>query len=154
MRNFDLTPLFRTSVGFDRLQRSLDAASRYDAVNAYPPYDIESFGDDDYRISLAVAGFTQDDLEITVKENNLLIEAAGRAEPQEETSTYLHQGIAKRAFTRRFELADHVRVADARLDKGLLVIDLKREIPEALKPRKVSITTTSSPQIVDNQTAA
>jgi len=154
MRNFDLTPLFRTSVGFDRLQRSLDAASRYDAVNTYPPYDIESFGDDDYRISLAVAGFTQDDLEITVKENSLLIETVGQTNAQKETSTYLHQGIAKRAFTRRFELADHVHVADARLDKGLLIIDLKRKIPEALKPRKVSISTASDTQIVDNQTAA
>lgn len=152
MRTFDLTPLFRTSVGFDRLQRTLDSAARFDSANSYPPYDIESLDQDQYRITLAVAGFSPDDIEITTKENSLVIEAKGKTDDVEAT-TYLHQGIARRSFTRRFELADHVKVVDANMNNGLLVIELQREIPEALKPRKISIGA-DLPKAIENKNAA
>lgn len=152
MRTFDLTPLFRTSVGFDRLQRTLDSAARVDSANSYPPYDIESLDQNQYRITLAVAGFTSDDIEITTKENSLVIEAKGKTDGNAET-TYLHQGIARRSFTHRFELADHVKVVDANMNNGLLVIELQREIPEALKPRKISIGA-DLPKAIENKNAA
>ncbi len=138
MRTFDLSPLLRSSVGFDRFDRLFQSLSQFDeSASAYPPYNIEKAGEDDYRITMAVAGFTEEDVDVTVKENTLVISA--RAIPEREGAKYLHRGIAGRAFERRFELADTVKVLGARLGKGLLHIDLVREIPEAKRPRKIAI---------------
>lgn len=137
MRSFDLTPLFRSTVGFDRLSDLLDAAQRGDEGNGYPPYNIEKLSEDGYRISMAVAGFAQDELELVQKGDLLSISGKAKAEP--EGKTYLHRGIARRAFERRFELADHISVKGAKLENGLLHVELVREVPEALKPRKISI---------------
>ena len=153
MRNFDLSPLFRSSVGFERMQQALDSAARLDnAANTYPPYDIEVSGEDSYRVTLAVAGFSEADIEITVKENSLQVSAGGKADDAVETE-YLHRGIARRAFDRRFELADHVKVVGASLDNGLLHVDLVREVPQSLKPRKIEITS-SAPQAIEAKKAA
>ena len=153
MRNFDLSPLFRSSVGFERMQQALDTASRLDnAANTYPPYDIEVSGEDSYRVTLAVAGFSDDDIEITVKENSLQISAGGKTDDARETE-YLHRGIARRAFDRRFELADHVKVVGASLNNGLLHVDLVREVPQSLKPRKIEITS-NAPQAIEAKNAA
>jgi len=138
MRNYDLTPLHRFTVGFDNVSRLMDAVSRLDeGAMSYPPYNIERFGEDRYRISMAVAGFTEADLDITLKDNTLTI--AGRKGEEEDSSTYLHRGIASRAFERRFELAAHIKVRAASMENGLLHIDLEREVPEELKPRKIAI---------------
>ena len=153
MRNFDLSPLFRSSVGFERMQQALDTAARLDnAANTYPPYDIEVSGEDSYRVTLAVAGFSEDDIEITVKENSLQISAGGKTDDTPETE-YLHRGIARRAFDRRFELADHVKVVGASLDNGLLHVDLVREVPQSLKPRKIEITS-NAPKAIEAKKAA
>ncbi|NVK20414.1 MAG: Hsp20 family protein [Methylocystaceae bacterium] len=150
MQNFDLSPLFRSSIGFERMQRALDQATRLDnAANAYPPYDIEVSGEDSYRITLAVAGFDQNDLEITAKENSLVVSAQAKTEEAEEKE-YLHRGIARRAFERRFELADHVKVVGASMDNGLLNIDLVREVPQSLKPRKIEISTSKMKALESN----
>lgn len=141
MRTFDLTPLLRSSIGFDRLQNALEQASRLDnAANAYPPYDIEVSGEDSYRITLAVAGFTEDDIEIVAKENSLEISAQAKTD-EAEGKEYLHRGIAKRAFEKKFELADHVKVVGASMENGLLNVELVREIPQELQPRKIEIST-------------
>ena len=137
MRNFDLTPLYRSTVGFDRLASILDNVARTDGSASYPPYNIEKTGDDAYRITIAVAGFTDDELTIEARDGQLVI--AGKKAETEEESTYLHRGIATRAFEKRFQLADHVRATDAITKNGLLHVDLLREIPEALKPRKIEI---------------
>ncbi len=138
MRNYDFSPLFRYSVGFDRMQRLLNAASAHpERAAGYPPYNIESLNEDAYRITMAVAGFSEDDLDITVKENSLTV--TGSPGGGGEEVAYLHRGIAGRAFERRFDLADHVKVVGANLENGLLFIDLEREVPEALKPRKINI---------------
>jgi len=141
MRTIDFSPLFRSTVGFDRMQQMLDAANRTDETAlAYPPYNIEARGEDSYRITMAVAGFTQDDLDITVNENALLIAGkAEKAEKADEGVEYMHRGIAKRSFERRFQLADHIKVVGAALVDGLLHVDLVREVPEEKKPRKVAI---------------
>ena len=138
MNAIDLSPLFRSTIGFDRVSRLLDAARAGD-VPSYPPYNIEKVSEDEYRLVFAVAGFGDDDLTVTVKENTLIVE--GRLAEQDDETRYLHRGIAGRAFERRFELADHLQVKDGRLENGLLIIDLKREIPEALKPRTIPIST-------------
>jgi molecular chaperone IbpA len=149
--SYDYAPLFRSSVGFDRVFDLLENAQRARSISDWPPYDIVKTGDDSYRISVAVAGFGQDDLDITFQSN--LLTVTGK---KQETSAdgYLHRGIAGRPFEHRFELADHVRVTGADLSNGLLSVDLVREIPEELKPRKISIQTTpaltssaSAPQI-------
>ena len=138
MRTTDFSPLYRFSVGFDRMQRLVDAASRFDdATYAYPPYNIEALGDDAYRITMTVAGFAEKDLDVTVTENTLVISARKRDEDKDVS--YLHRGIAGRAFERRFDLADHIQVVGARAENGLLYIDLVREVPEALKPRTIAI---------------
>jgi len=138
MRTIDFSPLFRSTVGFDHLQRMMDQANRADeAAFSYPPYNIEAGPEDTYRISMAVAGFGEEDLDITVKENTLVV--SGKANKDAETTTYLHRGIAGRSFERRFDLADHIQVTGADLENGLLHIDLKREIPEEMKPRKIAI---------------
>ena len=153
MRSFDLTPLFRSSVGYDRLSRLMDSAARIDEAQlAYPPYNIEQASEDSYRITMAVAGFTEAELTITAQENQLLV--SGKPAREEQPKTYLHRGIAGRAFERRFELADHIRVVGADLANGLLHIDLKREVPEAMKPRTIAITAAKSqPKVIDSQAA-
>ncbi len=136
MRTFDLAPLYRSTVGFDRVFDLLDTASKSDS-NGYPPYNIERLDDNDYRITLAVAGFGEDDLDLEIRENTLTIK--GARQDSDEDRQFLYQGIAGRSFERRFQLAEHVKVAGASLVNGLLNIELKREIPEAMKPRKVAI---------------
>ncbi|KAB2680970.1 Hsp20 family protein [Brucella pseudintermedia] len=133
---FDFSPLFRSSVGFDRMLNALEAASRVESIDNWPPYDIAKLGEDDYRITMAVAGFSQKDLTIS-QEQNMLMVAGQKAD--EDNVQYLHRGIAGRAFQRRFELADHVKVVGASLTDGLLTIDLKRQIPEEMKPRRIEI---------------
>lgn len=145
MRQYDLSPLYRSTVGFDRLFTMLDQVSGADAAAGYPPYNIERTGELNYRITVAVAGFSEADLSIESKENTLTIrgskEAAAEASPSEGASKreVLYQGIAARAFERRFQLADHVTVVGATLEHGLLHVDLVREIPEAQKPRRIPI---------------
>lgn len=138
MRTYDFSPLFHSSVGFDRMARVLDSLSA-DTAPAYPPYNIEKTGEDQYRITMAVAGFGEGDLEIRTQENKLVI--TGRIEKGEETEqrSFLHRGIAERAFERQFSLADHVKVVAASLENGLLHVELAREVPEAMKPRTVAI---------------
>ena len=138
MRSFDLSPLFRYSVGFDQLDDLFETAFRGTQETSYPPYNIVKTGQDAYRITLAVAGFGQDELELVVKENLLTVRGKG-AEPQQEQVTYLHRGIAQRAFEHRFQLADHVKVSGANLANGLLDIELVRELPESAKPQKIEI---------------
>jgi molecular chaperone IbpA len=134
--DFDVSPLFRSSIGFDRLFDLLENAGRFATTDSWPPYDIAKTGDDDYRITMAVAGFTQDELTVMLEPNMLLV--TGQKSNQ-DNSQYLHRGIAGRAFQRRFELAEHVKVVGADLKDGLLTIDLRREIPEEMKPRRIAI---------------
>ena len=146
MQTFDLTPLFRHSVGFDRMQRLLNASARMETSdNTYPPYNIVQSGEDTYRITVAVAGFSEQDLDITAKENTLII--SGKNSENADEKPFLHRGIAGRAFERRFDLADHIKVVGASLVNGLLNIELEREIPEEKKPRKISIETQESPRV-------
>ena len=134
---FDLAPLYLSTIGFDRLARMLDDLSAFEAP-AYPPYNIEKLGEDEYRITMAVAGFAEDDLSIELKQNTLTI-SGKKSERPDSPGEVLHQGIASRAFERRFQLADFVEVRGASLENGLLHVTLKREIPEAMKPRTISI---------------
>lgn len=139
MRNFDFEPLYRSTVGFDRLATMLDRALTADVgPNTYPPYNIEKSGDDQYRITVAVAGFTEDELNVEMRDGQLVI-SAKKAPVEGDKVNYLHRGIATRAFEKRFQLADHVRATGAASKDGLLHIDLVREVPEALKPRKIEI---------------
>ncbi len=153
MDRFDFSPLFRSTIGFDRLTRLADAATRVDNASlAYPPYNIETTGEDAYRLSMAVAGFAPDEVEVTVHENTLLV--AGKAKKDDDESRYLHRGIARRAFERRFSLADHIKVVGANLDNGMLYVDLVREVPEAAKPRKIEIGAgRPQPQVLEQQAA-
>ncbi|MDH3263893.1 MAG: Hsp20 family protein [Paracoccaceae bacterium] len=138
MRTYDLSPLYRATVGFDRMADLMDRLLSADvADNGYPPYNIEKTAEDAYRISVAVAGFTDDELTVEVKEGALTVSA--RKAKDEEKRTYLHRGIATRAFERRFHLAEHIKVAGAAHENGMLHIDLVREVPEALKPRRIEI---------------
>ena len=140
MRHFDLTPLYRSTVGFDRLANVLDQVMTADVgTNTYPPYNIEKTGDDAYRITIAVAGFAESELEIEARDGQLVVTGRKSATEGETKPTYLHRGIATRAFERRFQLADHVRAHEATTENGLLHIDLVREVPEALKPRRIEI---------------
>ena len=136
--SFDFSPYRRATVGFDRLFDFLENAGRLEQIDNYPPYDIEKVSDDKYRITLAVAGFRRDELDITARQN-LLVITGRKAEGRNKDGNYLHMGIATRAFERRFELADFVRVEAADLADGLLTLELVREIPEAMKPRKIAI---------------
>lgn len=153
MRTIDLTPLYRSVVGFDRLAALLDAAST-EAASGYPPYNIERTGENAYRIEIAVAGFKAEDLAIEVKENLLTVQ--GRKAANDDAKRYLHRGLAERNFERRFQLADYVVVSNAALADGLLSIELKRELPEALKPRKIEIATGSAQEstLIEGQKAA
>ncbi|RMB07862.1 Hsp20 family protein [Eilatimonas milleporae] len=137
MTRFDLSPLMRSSVGFDHLNRLIDTALSGDTTPSYPPYNIEKLGEDDYRITMAVAGFSPDELTVTVQESTLIV--SGRAKDGDDTTRYLHRGIAKRAFERRFELADTVQVGAAKLENGLLEVALQRVIPDHKKPRTIEI---------------
>ncbi|MBB3060765.1 Hsp20 family protein [Microbulbifer rhizosphaerae] len=139
MRNLDFSPLYRTAIGFDRMANLLDALTTSEQSQpAYPPYNIELTGEDSYRITMAVAGFEQSELDIQVEQNRLSV--SGKKPAESEQRNFLHRGIAARNFERRFQLADHVKVTDASLANGLLHIELVREIPEAMKPRKIAIS--------------
>jgi len=152
MRTFDFSPLSRSAVGFDRMMSLLDAAQKNSAADSYPPYNIEKTGDDAYQVTVAVAGFGPQDLDVEVRDGQLIITGKGSAETAEDSKVrYLHRGIARRAFERRFQLADHVEVKGADLRDGLLVVDLVREIPEAMKPRKVEIQ--SAGKVIEDQSA-
>jgi molecular chaperone IbpA len=140
MRTFDLAPLYRSTVGFDRMFSLLDQVTGLDATPGYPPYNIERTGDNAYRISVAVAGFSEPELSIEAKESTLLIRGEKTEKTEEKKGEVLHQGIAARAFERRFQLADHVEVRGATLEHGLLHIDLVRQVPEAMKPRQIPIS--------------
>jgi molecular chaperone IbpA len=153
MRNYDLSPLFRSTVGFDRLARLVDSATRDDDASlSYPPYNIEKLSEDGYRVTMAVAGFGIDEIDISLNENTLTVTSA--AKPEEKPVQYLHRGIARRAFERRFQLADHIKVRGATLSNGLLDIDLVREVPETLKPRKIAILPSTRPAATIDQAAA
>lgn len=140
MRRFDLTPLYKSTVGFDHVASILEQLAAADTDNGYPPYNIERVDENNYRITMAVAGFSQGDLEIEVREGMLRVAGTRPEKEQEETETvFLHRGIASRNFERRFRLAEHVEVSGAKLENGLLHIDLRRELPDAMKPRKIEI---------------
>jgi molecular chaperone IbpA len=144
MRTFDFAPLYRSTVGFDRMFSMLDQLGGAEgSTPSYPPYNIERTGENAYRISVAVAGFTDADLSIETKENRLTIRGEKQANDEERTADVLYQGIAARAFERGFELADYVKVKGASLENGLLHVDLVREIPEAMKPRSIPIASSS-----------
>jgi molecular chaperone IbpA len=152
MATNELNPLYRTLVGFDRIASLMDQAARLDAAPGYPPFNVEQVDEDSFRIELAVAGFAQDDLSIEFKQNSLLV--SGQRKPPEAQRNYLHRGIAERSFERRFGLADHVRVSGAKLENGMLSIDLVRDLPEIMKPRKIEIGATTAasktkPKVVD-----
>ena len=152
MRRFDPTPLYRATIGFDRMADLLDRVLATDQTTpSYPPYNIERVDENAYRISIAVAGFSADDLSVEVKENALLI--AGRGTDDDGARSYLHRGIATRAFERRFHLADHVRVTGAAHRDGMLHVELVRELPEALKPRQVPITRTAENTLITTEAA-
>ncbi len=141
-----LSPLLRSTIGFDRFDRLFEAAAHTSpASRAYPPYNIEKTGENDYRISMAVAGFSLDELDVTQRENLLVI--AGKPRGEDEAASYLHRGIAGRGFERRFELAETIKVVDAKLELGLLHVDLVREIPESKRPRKIEILAGKTPQV-------
>ncbi|MEM6307249.1 MAG: Hsp20 family protein [Pseudomonadota bacterium] len=148
MRNFDFAPLYRATVGFDQIADLMDRVLTNDVgTQSYPPYNIEKTGEEGYRISVAVAGFAESELNVEVKENALHISA--RKPDDADGKTYMHRGIATRAFDRRFHLADHVRVTGASHENGMLHIDLQREVPEALKPRRIEIQSASTPKMID-----
>jgi molecular chaperone IbpA len=154
MRSFDLSPQFRYSVGFDRLDDLFETAFRNTQEVSYPPYNIVKTGQDAYRITLAVAGFGDDDLELVVKENILTVRGKVGDGDKGKEVTYLHRGIAGRAFEHRFQLADHVRVAGAQLGNGLLDIELVREVPEAMKPQRIEIGSgTQKPKVIEGRTS-
>lgn len=153
MVNFDLTPLFRTTVGFDRLMDLVDnRLTTAKSETGYPPYNIEKLGEDRYRVTLAVAGFSRENLDIVVEKNQLTV--TGQTGEQAEAETqFLHRGIAKRAFRHRFEVADNVHVVGADLANGLLSVELKREVPEELKPRRIEIGATGSQPSITSKAA-
>ncbi len=151
MRTYDLSPLFRSTVGFDRLSRLIEhALSTDETANSYPPYNIEKTGDDAYRITMAIAGFGPEDLEMTALPNALVV--TGKAKKEQDGGQFLYRGIAGRAFERRFQLADYIKVVNASLVNGLLHIDLVREIPEAMKPRTIKIEAAAPTPVLPPQT--
>jgi len=153
MRTFDLAPLYRSTVGFDRLFSMLDQVAGFEGSGStYPPYNIERTGENAYRITVAVAGFSESDLSIEAKENTLTIKGEKQAKTEEKKGEVLHQGIAARAFERVFQLAEHVEVRGAALENGLLHVDLVREVPEAMKPRQIPIGN-GKPKVIDAKAA-
>ena len=153
MRSFDLTPFYRSTVGFDRLFSLLDQSAS-ESAPGYPPYNIERTGENNFRISVAVAGFSQNEISIVAKENTLTIKGEKAANENSQSGEVLYRGIASRAFERQFQLADFVQVKNASLENGLLHVDLVREIPEAAKPRQIPISTSASAPKVAEQVAA
>jgi len=149
MRHFDLSPLYRSTVGFDRLAQLLDTVAG-DIDTGYPPYNIERLGDTEYRITMAVAGFTPEEIKVDVKESTLLVRGEKKPEEAEGERRYLHRGIAARSFERRFQLADHVEVKGADLKDGLLHIDLVRNLPERMRPRSIPISVGGAPKQIEN----
>lgn len=147
MRTFDLTPLYRSAIGFDRLASLLE-----DSTPSYPPYNIELVGEDQYRIVMALAGFDRSEIDITAERDSLIV--VGKKQKDDQQRTYLHRGIAARDFEQRFQLANHVKVTSASFDNGMLNIELVREVPEALKPRKISIGDGSNVQVLEQRQAA
>lgn len=137
MRNMDLSPLYRTIVGFDRVANLIEAAARQEHAPNWPPYNIIQTSEDDYRIELAIAGFGEEDLDIEAREDLIVIK--GEKQPNNDETKFLHRGIAERSFERHFQVADHVKVVGAKLNNGLLIVELHREIPESAKPRKIKI---------------
>ncbi|WGF91028.1 Hsp20 family protein [Marinivivus vitaminiproducens] len=150
---FDVSPLFRSSIGFDHVLSALEAARRVEPIDAWPAYDILKSSEDAYRITMAVAGFTEDDLTL-IQERNTLVVSGRKPAAAEDSGHYLHRGIAGHAFQRRFELADHVKVAGAALKHGLLTIELKRELPDAMKPHRIAITTDRARPTVEAKPSA
>jgi len=149
MNRFDFTPYRRSTVGFDRLFDLLESQARLNGGDNYPPFNIERRGQDSYRITLAVAGFKPEDLDITAQQNLLVVQ--GRKKEEANDAEFLHVGIANRGFERRFELADYVRVEDAKLADGLLAIDLVREVPEAMKPKKILVGGQKTLEVVKDE---
>jgi len=149
----DLTPYRRSTIGFDRLFDMLESNARAATAENYPPFNLERLAEDRYRITLAVAGFSRDEIEITAQQNLLLVAGKKAGENENNQGNYLHLGIANRSFERRFELADFVRVESANLADGLLTIELLREVPEAMKPKKIQVGTGSEPAAIDHRTA-
>ncbi|MSO71012.1 MAG: Hsp20 family protein [Alphaproteobacteria bacterium] len=150
MRTLDLSPLFRSTVDFDRWDRVFDQAFGAEAeAQSYPPYNIEKLSESSYRIAMAVAGFTQGDIEVTQTRNSLVVR--GKTKEKDEDVRYLHRGIAGRAFERQFELADHVNVTEAKLENGLLLIALQREVPEASRPRSIPIAAGDRPRLAQQE---
>jgi molecular chaperone IbpA len=147
MRTFDLTPLYRSAIGFDRLASLLE-----DSTPSYPPYNIELVGEDQYRIVMALAGFDRSEIDITAERDSLIV--VGKKQKDDQQRTYLHRGIAARDFEQRFQLANHVKVTTASFDNGMLNIELVREVPEALKPRKISIGDGNNVQVLEQRQAA
>jgi molecular chaperone IbpA len=153
MRSYDLTPLFRSTIGFDRFSNLIDTALRgEDNIPSYPPYNIEKLSDDEYRIVLAVAGFKEEDITLTVQENHLSVLGNQPEKADAKDVNFLYKGIANRNFERKFNLADHVKVTGAELDSGLLTIALKREVPESVKPRMIAING-KGPKTIDAKKA-
>jgi molecular chaperone IbpA len=148
----DFSPLYRTLVGFDRINQLMEQSMRNEAQSGYPPFNIEQTGEDTFRIELAVAGFAEDELNIEFKENQLVV--SGRKPPVEEARRFLHRGIAERNFERKFGLADHVRVDGAKLVNGMLSVELVRVLPESLKPRKIAINAAAGPRTIKADTEA
>jgi molecular chaperone IbpA len=153
MRTFDLSPLYRSTVGFDRLFSMLDKSAGFENGTTYPPYNIERTGDHSYRVTVAVAGFSESELSIEAKENTLTVKGEKHPEKDERRAEMLYQGIAARAFERIFKLAEFVEVKAAKLEKGLLHIDLVREIPEAMKPRTIRINGSQDSKAIDARAA-
>jgi molecular chaperone IbpA len=151
MRTFDFTPLYRSAIGFDRLEQLFDNAQLLDPQPSYPPYNIELVADNKYLITMAVAGFDRSELELETERDTLKV--VGRKQKDEAARTYLHRGIAARNFEQRFQLADHVKVVRASVDAGLLSIELVREIPEAMKARKIAIEGSGNVQLIERQAA-
>ncbi len=152
MRTYDFAPLLRSSIGFENINRLVDFATRGDG-EAYPPYNIEKVGEDAYRIAMAVAGFTRDELDITVQDNVLIVVGQADAAAEDAGRQFLHRGIAKRAFERRFQLADTIKVAGAGYEAGLLNIELTRQVPEHKKPRKIEIGAAPAPTAIEGTLA-
>ena len=151
MRTYDLTPLYRSAIGFDRLANLIES-QRADAQPSYPPYNIELVSEDQYRIVMALAGFQRSEVEIVTERDSLHV--VGRKQKDEQQKTYLHRGIAARDFEQRFQLANHVKVTKASFDNGMLTIELVREVPEALKPRKIAIDGGDNVQVLEQRQAA
>ncbi|QTC90289.1 Hsp20 family protein [Brevundimonas goettingensis] len=154
MRTIDFSPLYRSAVGFDRMASLLETAARATDMNGWPPYNIEHTGENTYRVEIAVAGFTTDDLAIEMNEGQLIVKGDRNVGADTDQKTYLHRGLAQRAFDLRFQLADHVLVTNAVLENGLLSVNLERQLPEALKPRRIEISTGQTSRLEDQRAAA